>query len=105
MNSLSRFYINEGMCAGIPAPSTRERTITLYLDKDRFRKEMDIPGEETICFLLVDQKENIPWHEEGEFTRTKGESLRRALHDLEAMHPVDIRRNPDLEKELWTTPA
>jgi hypothetical protein len=31
--SFSRIFINEGMRAGIPDPKTRERTITLYLDK------------------------------------------------------------------------
>jgi hypothetical protein len=33
LNSFSKMFINEGMRAGIPNPKTRERTITLYLDK------------------------------------------------------------------------
>lgn len=37
-----KFFLNEGMRAGIPNPKTRERTITLYLDKSGFRKALDM---------------------------------------------------------------
>ena len=36
-NTFYKMFINEGMRAGIPNPKTRERTITLYLDKADFR--------------------------------------------------------------------
>jgi hypothetical protein len=38
LNAFSKFFINEGMRAGIPNPKSRERTITLYLEKDDFRQ-------------------------------------------------------------------
>jgi hypothetical protein len=58
-------FINEGMRAGIPNPKTRERTITLYLDKADFRAALDMPDEEHIYVLLVDRQGK-------EFFRTRG---------------------------------
>jgi hypothetical protein len=40
---LSRTLINEGMRAGIPDPVARERTITLYVDKETFREAFSCP--------------------------------------------------------------
>ncbi|HVP22063.1 MAG TPA: hypothetical protein VMS73_09415 [Anaerolineaceae bacterium] len=37
-NVLAQKFINEGMRAGIPDPATRERTITLYIDKKAFHE-------------------------------------------------------------------
>lgn len=54
-NSIFRMFINEGMRAGIPNPKSRERTITLYLDKADFRAALGFPDEEHIYVLLVDQ--------------------------------------------------
>ncbi len=55
-NSLFRMFINEGMRAGIPNPKSRERTITLYLDKADFRAALGLPDEEHIYVLLVDRQ-------------------------------------------------
>ncbi len=41
----SQVFINEGMRAGIPDPATRERTITLYIDKPAFQHALDMPDE------------------------------------------------------------
>jgi hypothetical protein len=43
MNVFSQTFINEGMQAGIPNPTTRQKTITLYIDKKAFRQALDIP--------------------------------------------------------------
>src|SRR5450830_344032 len=57
-NPLFKMFINEGMRAGIPNPKTRERTITLYLDKIDFRAALDMPDEEHIYLLVVDRLGN-----------------------------------------------
>jgi hypothetical protein len=64
-NSFYKMFINEGMRAGIPNPKTRERTITLYLDKANFRADMDMTDEEHIYVLVVDRQGK-------EFFRTRG---------------------------------
>ncbi len=64
-NSLYKMFINEGMRAGIPNPKSRERTITLYLDKANFRAALDMTDEEHIYVLVVDRQGK-------EFFRTRG---------------------------------
>ena len=63
--SFYKMFINEGMRAGIPNPKTRERTITLYLDKADFRAALDMADEEHIYVLVVDRQGK-------EFFRTRG---------------------------------
>ena len=51
-----KIFLNEGMRAGIPNPETRERTITLYLDKANFRTALGMADEEHIYILVVDRQ-------------------------------------------------
>jgi hypothetical protein len=90
LNVLSRTFINEGMRAGIPNPISRERTITLYLDKPVFRQALDLPDEDDICALLVDQQGKILWKERGAFTTEKGAILEAIVRDIESQKGVDI---------------
>lgn len=82
MNILSRTFINEGMRVGIPDPISRERTITLYLDKDAFRRMLDMPDEETIHILVVDREGNVVWRAQGAYSEEKGAQLTGALHEM-----------------------
>lgn len=79
MNFLSQTFLNEGMRAGIPNRTTRERTITLYLDKESFRSALDIANEETIWVLVVDRTGEVLWRTEGAFSPEKGEVLRGSI--------------------------
>lgn len=83
-NRLARTFINEGMRAGIPDPVARERTITLYLDKNAFRQALRLPHEDNIYVLLLDHRGQIMWQAEGAFNQEKGESLKS---ELEAREP------------------
>ncbi len=78
-NWLSRTFINEGMRAGIPDPTARQRTITLYLDKEHFKEALDIDTEKTIHVFLVDRTGEIIWQERGEYTSEKGRTLLAAI--------------------------
>jgi hypothetical protein len=78
-NRLARTFINEGMRAGIPDPVARERTITLYLDKNSFRQALHLPHEDEIYVLLLDSEGQVQWQVEGVFNQEKGESLRAAV--------------------------
>lgn len=67
MNPLARMSIDFGMKMGIPDRTARAATITLYLDKDRYRRALDIPDEQTITLLLVDRSGTILWRATGAY--------------------------------------
>lgn len=74
-NMLSRWFINEGMRAGIPDPVSRRQTITLYLDKDAFRSALEIETEQDIVVLLVDRAGEVLARSQGKFTPEKAAAL------------------------------
>jgi hypothetical protein len=75
LDPLSRLFINEGMRAGIPDPKTRERTITLYLDRADFRRRLNIPDQEHITLLLVDHRGEVLGRIRGAYSAENGEVL------------------------------
>ena len=81
LNALARTFINEGMRAGIPDPVARERTITLYLDKNAFRQALQLPGEDDIHVLLLDRQGTVLWRGEGAFTPEEGKALSALLRE------------------------
>ncbi len=81
MPAFSRTFINEGMRAGIPDQTARERTITLYLDKEVFKSALDISNESEIHIFLVDRDGSISWRSTGEFTEGKADELLEALEE------------------------
>lgn len=81
MGMLRRTLLNEGMRAGIPDQTARERTVTLYLDTRKFRKATAIPGTDQVHVLLVNRDGDILWRTTGNHTEAKGEALLAALED------------------------
>jgi hypothetical protein len=79
MNPLFKMFINEGMRAGIPNPKTRERTITLYLDKADFRAALDMTDEAHIYVLVVDHQGNELFRTRGAHSQEGEAALRRLL--------------------------
>ena len=82
LNPLARTFIDGGMRAGIPALESRRATITLYLDKEPFRRALEIPDESTIHVLLVDRLGEIHWRSIGSCQPQKIEALATTLRDL-----------------------
>jgi hypothetical protein len=78
-NTLFKMFINEGMRAGIPNPKTRERTITLYLDKADFRSALGMVDEEHIYILIVDRQGNEFFRARGPYSREGDVAVRQAL--------------------------
>jgi hypothetical protein len=74
-----KVFLNEGMRAGIPNPKTRERTITLYLDKADFRAALDMTDEQHIYVLLVDCQGNEFFRARGPYNRDGEAALRQVL--------------------------
>lgn len=81
-NIVFQTFINEGMRAGIPNPLTRERTITLYLNKADFQKSLDMPDEEHIYVLLIDNEGNVINRLRGGFTEESGKTLSEIISSL-----------------------
>ncbi len=81
MPVLNRTFLNEGMRAGIPDETARERTITLYLDKAKFKDALDITSEDDIYLFLVDRTGEILWQTTGEYTPEKAADLLQFLQD------------------------
>ena len=75
MNPVARWFISSGMRSGIKDLKSRQKTITLYLDKKIFRKSLDIPDEENIHILLVDKQGQVVWRSEGPSDVEKAERL------------------------------
>jgi hypothetical protein len=80
MNPVMRGWVNNGMRSGIPGERARERTITVYTDRDEFLNMMDMTTE-TIYTLLVNREGSILWREEGDMTDEKLASLKQAIAD------------------------
>lgn len=79
MNRFSQWMIDQGMRGGIPDPATRARTITLYLDKERFREAMGLPDEDHIYVLLIDRDGQVHWQARGPYSAEKASSLMAAV--------------------------
>jgi hypothetical protein len=73
--------IDGGMRAGIPNTQVRERTITVYTDKSKFKKALEIPNEKTIYLFLVNKKGEILWRESGVYDDSKAEELTDYLNN------------------------
>jgi len=74
-----RWMINRGMKGGIDDRSARDRTVTLYIDKDPFKKALGIAGEDAIQVLVVDRAGQVLWRTTGTFSVEKGKELEAAL--------------------------
>ena len=74
-----RWMINRGMKGGIDDRSARDRTVTLYIDKDPFKQALGITDENTIHVLVVDRAGHVWWRTTGAFDAGKGQELEQAL--------------------------
>ena len=78
MMGITRMWVNNGMRSGIPDPAARERTITVYTDRDVFTKALNM-STDRIYMLLVDDTGKILWRAEGPRTDALEKSLKAAL--------------------------
>jgi hypothetical protein len=80
-NLLYKWFINEGMRAGIPNPLTRERTITLYLHKPAFMQSLEIRDEEHIYVFLLNKNHNEIVRYRGMYSQKAGNELSNFLNN------------------------
>jgi len=79
---LMRGFIDGGMARGIPDKSTRETTITLYIDKSPFKRALAIATEDRIVALIVARDGRVLWRADGRFTPGLGAELAAAMDAL-----------------------
>jgi hypothetical protein len=84
MNPVGRFFLDEGMRAGIPGREARERVFTLYVDLAALNRQLGIASTQEITLLLVRRDGAILWRETGAWTAEKGTSLEEALRATES---------------------
>jgi hypothetical protein len=78
-NKAVRWFINNGMRRGIKDPGARARTITLYLDKPKFRKSLGLPHEGQIYALLVNADGQVIWRAGGLNSKAKRLDLEKNI--------------------------
>ena len=75
INPMVRWFLNRAMRVGIRYPGSREKTISLYIDKDPFCKTLDISREEYSHILVLNNKAQVVWRSEGSCDVEKAKSL------------------------------
>ena len=75
----ARWLIDGGMTRGIPDPSVRVRTITVYTDVRAVLDNLGLASSDTIAVALVERSGRILATETGEFEHGKAERLTAAL--------------------------
>ncbi|MFW9921120.1 MAG: hypothetical protein ACFFED_16075 [Candidatus Thorarchaeota archaeon] len=68
LNFIARKFIDGGMKAGIPSKDTRRRTITLYIDKEPFKRALEIEKEDLIYIFVVQKDGTILFRTSGPYT-------------------------------------
>ncbi len=77
---VKRLFINNGMKMGIPDLEQRQRTVTIYMERQNLFDALEMK-EDRIYSLLVDKKGEILWRSEGVASPEKMENLERAIKD------------------------
>ncbi len=75
INPIVRWFLNRAMRVGIRYPGSREKTIALYINKDLFRKALDISGEDNIHILVLNEEAQVVWHSQGSCDAEKAKNL------------------------------
>ena len=74
-------FIDGGMRSGIPDPGVRDSTITVYLDRKRFLRALDIDSVGEIVPMLVTPDGEILWRTTGRITDGGDQGLRTAVEE------------------------
>jgi hypothetical protein len=69
------WWIDGGMRAGIIDEKARDKTITLYINKQKFKQQLKIPTEDIIYVFLLNKAGQPIWRTEGALTEEKLKKL------------------------------
>ncbi|TDQ66575.1 hypothetical protein ATL17_0577 [Maritalea mobilis] len=71
--------IENGMRSGIPSQATRAKTLTLYTNVTRFRKNLGLGGKNEIYAVVIDRQGRILAVQSGAYSSAKAKQIRAAL--------------------------
>lgn len=77
-------YIDGGMRAGIADPQVRESTITLYINRADFLRDLNIQSVHTIVPMLVTPNGQVLWRATGARSEKAEAALRKTLAAMES---------------------
>ena len=78
-STLFRLWLNNGMRAGITDQVARRRTITVYVDREKFNAALSIPDTSDVHLLLLNAEGLITWRSTGSANDEKLAALSQAL--------------------------
>lgn len=78
-NFVFRWWDNSSMRSDDTDPEAWPWIVPLYVDKNHFRRALQIPSERQIAVLLVDKQGKVLWRSEGPITPEKRASLLAAV--------------------------
>ena len=81
MTSFSRWFIYKGMRGGITDSEMRRKVVTLHIDKEPFKKELNITSEDTVHLYIVDKKGKLLKHFIGSFDDAKWQEAKAIMED------------------------
>lgn len=81
MNAFVRWWIYHGMRSGVKAEPARGRTVTFHLDKEKFKRHMQIADEGRVYLFLTDSRGAVLWQSTGKWRPETENRLRQALAD------------------------
>lgn len=79
-NPLYRWWDNSSMRSDFSDPQLWPRVVPLYINENRFRKQLQIPNGSQVVVLLTDRNGNVLWRASGAPDQQKLASLRAQLH-------------------------
>ncbi|MEM8858980.1 MAG: hypothetical protein AAGD96_11705 [Chloroflexota bacterium] len=79
MGFFGRKQLDFWMRTGIHDIETRSRTLTLYIDRANFCRQLGIETEDNIAILLLDKNHKTVWKEYGAFDISYAKSIRKLL--------------------------
>jgi hypothetical protein len=82
MSLPQRLLLDYWMRTGISDQRTRERTVTLYIDRAAFRTALALPDEREIALLLVERSGKVRWRGAGPSTAQLDRELVVAVGQL-----------------------
>jgi hypothetical protein len=79
VNFIFRWWDNSSMRSDETDPETWPWIVPLYVDKNSFRRDLQIPNERQIAIRLVNKEGRVLWRAEGPLTPDKRASLTAAI--------------------------
>lgn len=71
--------IENGMRSGIPSQATRAKTLTLYTNVTRFRKNLGLGRKNQIYAVVIDRQGRVLAVQSGAYSSAKAKQIRAAL--------------------------